>query len=110
MSVPTSSPSQTSANFDDEVRRGSTASDRRLHYDVEERRAALTAAFAPPPPRPSPDTYFRLDNPPPTGLVCRNPKCRSEKVVWWQRQLSSGDEGMRAFYMCTVCFREWSKK
>lgn len=87
-----------------------TACEVRLGRTVPQRRQTLAKIFAPPVEAKHSDAYFRIEDPPPSGLVCRKPKCRSEEVYWWQRQLRSGDEGMTVFYMCQKCFYEWRQR
>lgn len=87
-----------------------TACEVRLGCTVAQRRQTLAKIFAPPVEPKHSDAYFRIEDPPPSGLVCRKAKCRSEDVFWWQRQLRSGDEGMTVFYMCQKCFYEWRQR
>ena len=36
-------------------------------------------------------------------LPCRNPRCKSKKTVYFEKQTRSADEGFSAFVACSVC-------
>ena len=42
-----------------------------------------------------------------TDFTCTNILCRSKKIVIYQQQIRSGDEGATTCYKCTACNNNW---